>query len=302
MQLLKFDTNPPITTEHEITCHNVTFGQKYSEPFTIGSIGAAIEHCRSYICYVPAERRHAAAIITDEDGVLKVHNRKGEPCYGFLRKYKDRSDRPNDPRPGDLPRDFPNGTPVVLGIPMHEQGIHWEENKDFLSFLYGDKSPYAKLFKDTEVIVVKDIVQGFVFKDLEFDSNLLAYFLKFSRGHYSTWCSSFKKAKETGFFASDEECGVYVLCGGGPGQVNMDYILDLSYFVKGNVRFPTGTFKSGADYARPLIERMFIRDEKSPKYSKRKEYKAYIGELGTMKLTAESVKNVWRKEYEAALS
>ena len=301
MQLLNFDTNPPILTNHNITCHNSINGTVYDAPFEVESLGAAIEHCRSYICgRIPVGHRHAAAIITDVNGKLFVNNRKGEPCYGFLRKYKERSDRPNDPRPGDLPRDFPEGTPVVVGVPINDYGneFSWEKNKKFLSFLYGEKSPYAKLFKDTEVIVVNDFVKGYVFKDLEFDSNLFAYFLKYTRGFLSSYCKTFGQCKATGLFKSDEECAIYVLCGGGTIGINLAYVKDLSYFVKGNVKYPTGTFKSGADYARPLIERMFSLN--SP-LDLTEKYRSFLNR-GNLVLNKENIENVWRKEYEAALS
>lgn len=300
MQLLKFDTNPPITTNHNITCHKSNNGDKYDAPFEVESLGAAIDHCRSYVCdNFPYGHRHAAAIITDVNGKLLVNNRKGEPCYGFLRKYKERSDRPNDPRPGDLPRDFPEGTPVAVGIPLNEYGVlSWEKNKEFLSFLYGEKSPYAKLFKDTEIIVVNDEVKGYVFKDLEFDSNLFAYFLKYSRGVLISWCNIFKICKETGIFKSDEECAIYVLCGGSTNGINFAFVKDLSYFVKGNVKYPTGTFKSGADYARPLIERMFSLDNHLILTEK---YRSFLNR-DNLALNKRNIENVWRKEYEAALS
>lgn len=56
-------------------------------------------------------------VVRDEEGKLSTHERISRPCYGELRRYREKSNNRKDDRfPGDLLNNFPEGTPTALAF------------------------------------------------------------------------------------------------------------------------------------------------------------------------------------------
>jgi len=256
MKSTKFETVP-------ITTHmGRTGGDGYPNPFYL-SKEEALTHCYSFLTY---HNYNYGAVIAIEsgDGYI-IHNRIGEPCYGFLRKYKERSpNRPNDPRPMDLPRDFPDGTPGLLAVMI--QPINYEQNKAFIDWYFSSTGPYASVCKDIELVVSKDgFLVGVIVHDTDVDATMLIHLFKYSRSlpTKAVNAKDLEKSKFNENFETPEEFFTYVMMGFGT-YLPARSTSNLWYYVHGVPAFETGSFKKGFDYNRPMIESLFSDDGNTP--------------------------------------
>ena len=255
MKSTKFEPVP-------ITTHMGRTGfDGHPEPFYLTK-EKTLTHCYSFL--TAHDYKYSAVIAIESGDGYIIHNRVNEPCYGFLRKYRERSpNRPNDPRPSDLPRDFPDGTPGLLTVMINP--FNYEQNKSFVDWYFSPTGPYASVCKDIELVVNKggDLV-GVIVHDTDVDATMLIHLFKYSR-YLPTKAASAKKLEISKFnenFETPEEFFTYVMMGFTdflPSQSSYN----LWYYVHGVPSFETGSFKKGFDYNRPQIESLF-RDGTSP--------------------------------------
>lgn len=291
MKSTKFET-VPITTHMERTG-----GNGYPKPFYL-SKEEALTHCYSFLTY---HNYNYGAVIAIEsgDGYI-IHNRINEPCYGFLRKYKERSpNRPNDPRPDDLPRNFPDGTPGLLAVMI--QPFNYEQNKAFIDWYFSPTGPYASVCKDIELVVSKGgFLVGVIVHDTDVDATMLIHLFKYSR-YLSKKAASAKGLELSKFnenFETPEEFFTYVMMG------FTDFLParstgNLWYYVHGVPAFETGSFKKGFDYNRPQIESLFVDDGATP-FSFSSDLMFQYRQGNYTKFSREFYEKEWKPRYKHA--
>lgn len=106
---------------------------------------------------------HTYGIIVRTENGPELHTRISRPCFGELRRYREKSNnRKEDRFPSDLLNNFPKGTPIALAVvsprlnPKHNQFVidNWtkyspwisnnREIQDNLSFIHDPKTDTIK--------------------------------------------------------------------------------------------------------------------------------------------------------------
>lgn len=120
-------------------------------------------------------------ITQDEDLGLSFHERKKQPCFGEMRKYKsthgDECHKPEG-KPGDLHDPFPKGTPVAISIAWGTYPppipVESDELDELIYLFWGAKSPWINGFVHPESLDFtltedKKSYRGFVLTNTDFD-------------------------------------------------------------------------------------------------------------------------------------
>lgn len=185
---------------------------------------------------------------------FKTYVYKNVPCYGYLRVYGEHSTRPNDPRPTDLPIDYPLGTPVFLYVAPF--GVTSQCGTQRLLVKY----PYRKVPHQ----VLED--NALFFDDLSVDSTLLLAFIR--AYNYEGGRVLFPKEHSN---LSEEELLIlntffhfdkYYT----KKFSRYDYQLkgDVKKYLNGEITFETGPFNQRFDYNRPEIDYLWGKEETFP--------------------------------------
>lgn len=129
----------------------------------------------------------AFGFVTDIDGVLTMHERWNQPCYGEMRPYgvthKDMipEDQKKVRKPGDLTTPFPDkGNPVLAFLALSRNFTGYGEKernawKDFLNVVLDQEtSPWRIVLKDIEVVTGNHGVPvGIIFPDTHIPPTVL---------------------------------------------------------------------------------------------------------------------------------
>ena len=240
---------------------NITYPTHGNSPITCDTVEQAYLHC---LDFTRNRQMYGAAIVTEVNGQLIINNRYGEPCFGFLRKYGKGSTRPEDYRPVDLLRDFPDGKRVMLGVPLRTD-VSTTKFPNFVEFIFGQDSPYKELFREATVIVDNsNCIVGIVFERLDFDSTLFINFLQFTR-HWNYTCKTYEKLKqEIPEFTPQElwlACHLVQLYYSNHNTfVPLKSPVDPKRVLTGDYWKVGGLFSEGDDYARPYVERLWYNE------------------------------------------
>src|SRR5215217_2346184 len=167
------------------------------------SYEAGMEHLFSFVNRRDYGGYSYALLMKEDDGSFTSYERTGQPCWGSLRTYGEKSTRPNDPKPGDLltpDRTFPaTGKVEALGVSfighISDVGGNKHSFNRFLSeFIFNkEESPWSSILKDVELVIKDDLFVGCVFKDCHIDPTVLAQFLRAFASLYLSpamlsWC------------------------------------------------------------------------------------------------------------------
>lgn len=215
--------------------------------------------------------RNAASLLMEEDGLYYVYDCPSEPCYGFLRTYGKGSTRPNDPRPGDLPRDFPDGTPVALAVPFPQIKDHTTTKEYWDMYFSGFLSPYREALKQAELIDNDIQYLGIVFLDTDVDSSVLIQFLRVTR--YAT-SENYYKLKTVLPDEKPEDLFKISLCISSNGTPRAPHA-PLKKYLDGEFLpdVTGGTFRNRYAYNRPEIDYIFGRPLDEENFTKRVQTK-----------------------------
>lgn len=164
--------------------------------YVVENLELATEHL---VKFVQEKSGMAYAFVTDHEGVLTVHERWSQPCYGEMRPYgKTHPDLlPEHQRevrkPGDLNTPFPDkGNPIMAILRMYQSASSWNKTalaglNDFLKlYIDEERSPWRQATKDAEIIRdAKDIPIGILFPRTDFMPTLLIEGWMFLRSRMS---------------------------------------------------------------------------------------------------------------------
>ncbi|QIG69858.1 hypothetical protein F67_I3_11_032 [Rhizobium phage RHph_I3_11] len=126
--------------------------------------------------------RGIAYILTMDDDRHFI--RENQPCYGELRKYesthKGECTQPNNPKPGDLKKPFPEGTPTSLIVPFGQYFREYfnsdpsEKTDTVFKALFSEDSPWVKGFGENWEFVKKgNYIYGVKFNTEKVDTTIL---------------------------------------------------------------------------------------------------------------------------------
>ena len=255
---------------------------------------------------------NAYVLAMENDGVVEYHELSNRPCYGELRKYKNdyRGNKSehvgqvtggpenNVEKPRDLPRTFPDGTPVCLAFRLREfeffsngwDGPNAYVNKDYLDWLLGETSPYIRGFGSPESVEIlmdeaHNRVDSVILHDMAVDPTvMIGLFLHLK---HTTVQNCFPTYVENGL--SRDQAGYLCLmsCLFNPVTKNQmsgdDYsfaqVVDVRRLITQNPHdFSGGTFKDRYDYHRPWIGHLFkAKDKDVPGFNFAKEFDQKFG-------------------------
>lgn len=167
------------------------------------SYEAGIEHLFSFVHRRDYSGYSYALLMKEDDESFTSYERTGQPCWGSLRTYGEKSTRPNDPKPGDLltpQRTFPaTGKVEALGVSFNGylEGVPKKEmfNRFLAEFVFNkEESPWSSILKNVEMVIKNDLFVGCVFKDCHIDPTVLAQFLRAFASFYvssamTSWCN-----------------------------------------------------------------------------------------------------------------
>lgn len=129
-----------------------------------------------------------ALAMRNEAGEIKVYPRENQPCQGGeMRKYGESHPgdctRPNDRRPTDLRKPFPDGIPEAVAVNLLAGWTSPSDKLDVLiKGLYSDDSPYQRGFgsaTDVEYVMKNDHIHGLIFWNTEVDPTVFVNSLQF---------------------------------------------------------------------------------------------------------------------------
>lgn len=213
------------------------------------------------------------AMLDNNTELINLYRRKGQPCYGELRKYKsthgDDCTQPNNHKPSDLHSPFPDGTPLAIAARFPQI-----PEQDLLEFLFSNESPWRKGFKDEKNIewTLQDGKKiGFVLTETDIDPTVFVNLLNtiksicFYPGMIST---KFKFCELVEKGLSPKEAIMLIMtinisCLPVLGQAgSIGYYfpihLDVKRFMDSNPRDLTGgSFQDRYDYNRTYLQNIF---------------------------------------------
>lgn len=250
-------------------------------------------------------------LLMKEDGVLKIHSRKNQPCQGGeMRKYETSHPgdctRPLDDRPNDLHHPFPKGEPVAVGRSYRDYNLDRRMVEDILS-----EGPYRKIgLETTDVISEGDKVLGIVVMNLDVDPTLLVSMLQYinSVGHNH---QLYHKMVGYGLTKAEALCAI-MLWQYDPtrsfGQT-YDYYFPVSASIRRIIEGDphdlsadpdgkTGTFRQRYDYNRPEVQDLFkAKGEKVTNWQKE-----MVGRQGVKEIVTVQPKTQYHGEYTTSLT
>lgn len=225
-------------------------------------------------------------VIRDEKtGDVEFVEMSSRPCYGEMRRYGKGSTRPQDYKPGDLPRPIKKGIREGVSVYIHSTNNDIEIHNEFVSFMLSTESPYRKGigFNGLEMTTDdKGRIVGVVMYDTEVDPTTMValfMFLRSSAGYTVEWDRLVKegKSKIVALIASvyaRKNGSIYIAQFG--GGYYLTHKLDVKKFVNGEVNSLSNgrTWRDQEDYNRPEIQDLFQTTELEP-FTKR--YMAFVG-------------------------
>lgn len=208
-------------------------GLKYGITMFVASDNGGDEHSGRFETYIY--------------GGSYIKNAPNPPCYGYLRVYGEHSTRPNDPRPSDLPIDYPLGTPVLLCVAPYGSTKWTPKREQMVQFPYRNV-PFTLLDNGCQL-----------FEDLSVDSTLL---LKFIRNwnyygqtdHYPKEFYSLSSAEQlvmSTFMYFDSYYKVW--------RLTYEVGADIKKYLAGELVVKTGPFNQRFDYNRPEVDYLWGR-------------------------------------------
>lgn len=220
-------------------------------------IRSTLEEAKAALLDVKFNRSSISYGITMEVGPssFETYIYKSVPCYGYLRVYGPHSTRPNDPRPSDLPIDYPLGKPVLLCVAPYGPTTWTPKRGQMVTFPYRNV-PFTLL--DNGCLL---------FEDLSVDSTLL---LKFIRdwnyyGRVEGYPSEFYQLapEEQLIMSTFLYWDNYNKC----WRPMYDVGGDIKKYLAGELVVKTGPFNERFDYNRPEVDYLWGR---TPPFKKRK--------------------------------
>lgn len=109
-------------------------------------------------------------LAVEKEGEITLYERLSQPCWGELRTHYD-----DIPKPGDLKKPFPEGTPVAIAIPFSSA-----HSESFFEFVTNKEiSPWRKALGEKGVDFTFDKKQkkGFVLTDTKIDPSVFVQML-----------------------------------------------------------------------------------------------------------------------------
>lgn len=208
-------------------------GLKYGITMFVASDNGGDEHSGRFETYIY--------------GGSYIKNAPNPPCYGYLRVYGKHSTRPNDPRPDDLPIDYPLGTPVLLCIAPYGSTKWTPKREQMVQFPYRNV-PFTLLDNGCQL-----------FEDLSVDSTLLLKFIRDwnyhgQTDHYPKEFYSLSSAEQlvmSTFMYFESYYKVW--------RLTYEVGADIKKYLTGELVVETGPFNQRFDYNRPEVDYLWGR-------------------------------------------
>lgn len=230
----------------------------------VGSIEEGHALLRDFILPLTNGGHNYAFLMERPDGTLEVEMRHGRPCWGETRRYKEKSNRPFDKWPSDLPTPIGIGSPIAAAMPLN---LYGNTNSDVietgLDITTSEESPYRTLFKDYELIRSDKNSVGYVFKDTGYDSTVQASMFMNLRNYLVSAHAFLKDLKDVSpalRFVIMTERAMFSQSGaysdGWTSSVHPCW--SMKRVIEGNpVGLSNGTWRDQKDYNRPFIHYLF---------------------------------------------
>lgn len=220
-----------------------------------------------------------------KDDKLQFIAMNNRPCYGEMRAYGKDSTRPQDHKPGDLPRPIPPGIREAVGCYFGSTSPSAENHNRLIRYVLSDKSPWRRGLDQRGIHLTWDgdethHIKGVVLTETEVDPTVMvSLFMVLRSARYSNWGDSVANRFCT--FVDEHkmsEAAALAAC----FWVNISLTsktfvpsFGFSYFLANKLdpkKFATGeplslsngrTWRDGEDYNRPEIQDLF-KDETLP--------------------------------------
>lgn len=267
----------------------------------------------------------AYVFVTDNKGVITVHERWSQPCYGEMRPYgKTHPDLlPEHQRavgkPGDLHSPFPKeGNPVLAMLVLYQKPNTWDKEngrkealaglEDILSvYLSQEHSPWRVVTKGAEVLRDDDgIPHGIIFNDTDVDPTVLVESWMWFRGKMNisgmVWWNQLREtlpdvnvtellAFYFNFYSWTQFKGkINTQLTNSWGSYVLSNLMDPQRWLKGDPIIDGPTFFNRGAYNRPKLDKVFGEGNGAGLTEFKKKFPSYI--------TVEQVPDAFRTFHE----
>lgn len=229
----------------------------------VKSVDEGIEILRKFIPSTLNNGHCYGMLMKRPSGDLEVELRQHRPCWGETRRYKQKSNRPFDYHPGDLPTPMGPGSPIAAGMPLNLHGTLGPVAADALAFMIEEENPYKSLFIDSEIVLSNNGAGGFLFKDTGYDSTVQASMFMNLRNYWTNKYPLLQKLQDIHpglrwHFLTDQnpfiKQGAYT--NSWTSSVHPSWTM--KRLIEGRpVGLSNGTWRDEKDYNRPFIHYLF---------------------------------------------